>query len=98
MAVNFVDPAELLENKSNGKSILGVAFLLTSFSGEVARDDCPDRNAELSVILPLDGDGDDCRPFLTPSAWNGFRTVVVVPFVNGFVFCTFLTEKSKLKF
>jgi len=39
LAVNFVDPAELLENKSNGKSILGVAFLLTSFSGEVARDD-----------------------------------------------------------
>jgi hypothetical protein len=34
-----VEPAGLLENKSNGISIFGVEFLLISFSGEVANDD-----------------------------------------------------------
>lgn len=32
-------PAELLEKRSKGISIFGVAFLLASFSGEVASDD-----------------------------------------------------------
>ncbi len=36
---NFVAPAGLEENKSNGISIFGVAFLLISFSGEVANED-----------------------------------------------------------
>ena len=38
LLLKFNGPAELLENRSNGTSIFGVAFLLTSFSGEVASD------------------------------------------------------------
>jgi len=37
-AVKVTGPAEL-ENRSNGTSIFGVAFLLASFSGEVASED-----------------------------------------------------------
>jgi hypothetical protein len=68
----------LLENKSKGTSIFGVPFLLTSVSGDVAREDCPDRNSELSVRLPLEGDGDDCCPLdlaLEAGCWKGLRTV-----------------------
>lgn len=32
-------PPELVEKRSNGTSMFGVAFLLASFSGEVARED-----------------------------------------------------------
>jgi len=37
LLVKFTGPAEL-ENKSKGMSILGVSFLVISFSGEVASD------------------------------------------------------------
>jgi hypothetical protein len=37
--VKFTGPAEFVPNRSNGMSILGVAFLWASFSGDVASDD-----------------------------------------------------------
>lgn len=93
--VNVNGPEEE-ENKSNGISMLGVAFLFTSFSGDVASDERPDRNNELSVTLPLplDGDGDDCCPFGCALFWNGFRTGAV----SVIVFCTLLILKSKSNF
>lgn len=64
LLVKVTGPAEL-EKSSNGMSMLGV-LLLTS-SGDVARDDCPERNTEVaSVALPLDGDGDVCCPLVCP--------------------------------
>jgi hypothetical protein len=90
-------PAEVDENNSKGISILGVEFLFASFSGEVAREDRPDRNNELlSVTLPLDGDGDCCGP-VDPGCeftWKGFRTELFSPI--DFNFGTFFTLKSKL--
>ena len=48
-----------------------------SFSGDVAREDWPDRKCELSVKLPFDGEGDDFCPTVLPVCWNGFRVVVL---------------------